>query len=303
MDESKNPELTNRPQDNAMAKTFAAGDSRAQRALWLGNIRRNQSEISAGDDIRKIQDLFWNMPGIIIGAGPSLSKNVQLLGDGHKKYPLFCSDRAYKKVFDATEVVPHFTIVADASDAVATFFADLDTSRTILIAPTFISPLALKLRWKRKVFYNVTDADKGFESAALNLTGRLITAIPGGIIVGNMALIIAKIAGCNPMTFIGNDLSIPEPSGRTGEVSYESMDASGNKIYSLPGFLAGLEWLETLLRIDKDFSSGILKVYNSTEGGIMYNEQITGITLKEFMEKFPGANRSLKTTLSNRFGK
>ena len=297
------PEGPTRRADDAIAKTLAAQDSRGQRALWLGNIRRNLPDLAKGRDIRIIHDLFRDIPGIIIGAGPSLGKNVHLLVDAQKKYPLFCCDRAYKKVFEATGVVPHFTVVADASDAVARFFTGLDTSRTILVAATYASALVLELPWKEKIFYNLTDADKGFESAALNLTGRKITAIPGGLIAGNIAFIIAKIAGCNPMTFIGNDLSMSEPSSRPGEISYESADALGNKIYSLPGFLAGLEWLMEFLRIDKDFSSGILKVYNSTEGGIMYNENITGITLKEFFETNRGAERSLKTMLAKRFGK
>jgi hypothetical protein len=290
-------------EDNALEKTFFAQDVSGQRAHWLGNIRMNLEEIKKGRDIKVIQDVFWDLPGIIIGAGPSLSKNVQLLVEAQKKYPLFCCDRAYKKVYDATGVIPHFVIIADASDEVAQFFGGVDTSRTILIAATYVSPNALKLKWKEKIFYNVIDVDKGYESAALNLTERKITAIPGAVIVGNIALLIAKISGCNPMTFIGNDLSMAAPSSRPGEVSYEGTDNEGNTVYSLPGFLAGLEWLLKFMQIDKDFSSGILKVYNSTEGGILYNETITGITLREYMAKFPGSDRSLKTKLAKRFGK
>ncbi|MFA6451741.1 MAG: 6-hydroxymethylpterin diphosphokinase MptE-like protein [bacterium] len=302
MDEEKNSQNAPRP-DDAITKTLAAQDSRGQRAHWLGNIRRNQSEIAKGHDIWAIHDVFRGIPGIVIGAGPSLSRNAGQLAGAQKRYPLFCCDRANKKVFDAAGVVPHFTIVADASDKVAEFFEGYDTGRTTLIAATYVSPQVLKLPWREKVFFNMTDVDKGYESAALNLTDRRITAIPGGVIVGNIAFLIAKIAGCNPITFIGNDLSMSEPSSSPGEISYENIDASGNKIYSLPGFLAGLEWLLTFLRIDKDAASGILKVYNSTESGIMYNEQITGITLIDFIEKYPGSDRSLKTLIAKRFGK
>jgi len=293
-------EEKHKPADDAIAKTLAAQNSRGQRAMWLGNIRLNQKEIEKGYDIKILHDVFWNMPGIVIGAGPSLSKNLHLLKGEEKKYPLFCCDRAYKKCIEAG-VAPQIIIVADASDEVAGFFSEVDISRTILVTPTYVSPLMLKLRWRKKIFYNVTDVDKGYESAALNLSGRRITAIPGALIVGNIAFFVSKIAGCNPITFIGNDLSMSEPSSRPGEISYESTDKNGNKIYSLPGFLAGLEWILKYMSIDNDIKSGILKVYNSTEGGIMYNELIEGIPLIEFMKKHPGTGRSLRTLLEKRF--
>ncbi len=290
-----NPKKT----DDAIAKTMASQNSRKQRAMWLGNIRLNQKEIEKGYDIKVLHDVFWNIPGIVIGAGPSLNKNLHLLKGEEKKYPLFCCDRAYKKCKEA-DVTPQIVIATDVSDEVAGFFSDMDVSRAILVAATYISPLLLKLPWRKKIFYNVTDVDKGYESAALNLSGRRITAIPGSLIVGNIAFFVSKIAGCNPITFIGNDLSMAEPSRRLGEISYESTDKDGNKIYSLPGFLAGLEWILKYMSIDKDIKTGILKVYNSTEGGIMYNENIKGIPLKEFMSKHPGTSRSLKTMLEKR---
>lgn len=291
--------------DNAIAKALAAQDSRGQRAYWLGNIRLNLKEIAKGDDIRAIHDALWDIPAILIGAGPSLAGNVHLLKDAQNQYPLFCCDRAFRRVAEAG-VTPHFTIVADAADAVADFFAGLETRRTVLIAPTYVSARVLKLKWKHRIFYNVTDADQGYTTAAVNLSklsGREITAVPGGVIVGNMALIFARIAGCNPMTFIGNDLSMPEPKARPGEILYESMDNDGNKVYSLPGFLAGLEWLLKFLRSDKDFTSGLLKVYNSTEGGIMYSEEIKGLPLKDFLESHPGTPKSLNTAISRSLGR
>jgi hypothetical protein len=295
----------NKRPDNAIARTFAAQDTRGQRAWWLGNIRRNIPEIATGDDIRIIHDVFWDVPAIVIGAGPSLSKNVRLLKDVEKTHLLFCCDRAYKRVAE-TGVTPMFTIVADASDAVAGFFAGLDTRRTILVTPTYVSSEVLKLEWKRKIFYNVTDTDEGYQTAAVNLSklsGKEITAIPGGVIVGNMAFIVARIAGCNPMTFIGSDLSMPEPTRNPGEILYKGIGPSGAEVWSLPGFLAGFEWILKYLRNDKDFTTSLLKVYNSTEGGIMYSEEIKGLPLKEFIEAHPGSAKSLKAALDRRFGK
>lgn len=289
--------------DTAIAGALAAQDNRAQRAAWLGNIRINQSEIARGRDIRVLHDVFWDIPGVVIGAGPSLEKNVGLLRENHQRYGLFCCDRAFKRVVENTGVIPPITVVTDMSPAVAGFFSGADTSKTILVAPTYVAKEVLALKWREKIFYNVEDFDKGYESAAANLSGKRITVIPGGVIVGNMAFLVAKIAGCNPITFIGSDLSMTEPSKNPGEVTYSHEDEDGNKVYSLAGFLAGFEWINKFLRFDKDAAAGILKVYNSTEGGIMYSNEIKGIPFKEFMERHLGSEKSLKTMLAKKLGK
>ncbi len=288
--------------DDALAKTYAAQDSRGQRAAWLGRIRRNLPEIEKGLDIRALHDAFWDVPGIVIGAGPSLEKNAHLLTDVQKKYPLFCCDRAYAKIA-GLGVVPQFLMVADMSDDVGAFLEGLETRRVVLVAPTYVSPRVLEYQWKAKFFYNVSDVDKGYTSAAVNLTGGRITSIPGGVIVGNMAFVVAKIAGCNPITFIGSDLSMPEPSSRPGEISYEGKDPDGKTVYSLPGFLSGFEWLLKFLEVDIDTKSNILKVFNSTEGGIMYSERLPALSLKDFMQRYPGVEKSLNTIIDRKIGR
>ncbi len=286
-------------QDDAIEKTLAAHDTRSQHAQWLQNIRANLAEIKKGRDISRLSEVFAGIPGIVAGAGPSLEKNAGLLKDVQMKYPVFCCDRALKRM-TAVGVYPQIAVVADASDETASFFEDIDLSKITLIAPAYSSPAMLRLNWRKKVFYNVTDdVDKGYESAAINMTERRISAIPGGVVVGNMAMLAAKIAGCAPITFIGNDLSMTEPSEelrKSGKLM-ESEGKNGEKLYSIPGFLAAFEWLIKFADDDPDVKSGRLKLYNSTEGGIMYSEKIEGLPLAEFLLQYKGTNKSLNTLL------
>jgi len=196
-------------------------------------------------------------------------------------------------------------VVADAARSVAEFFEGCNVKKSALIAPTYVYPKVLELPWKYKIVYNIEDQDQSYVYAAHNIIGmidREITAIPGGIIVGNTAFICSKIAGCNPITFIGNDLCMPEPSNVFGETSFKGKDNLGNTVYSLPGFLAGYEWLLKFIKVDKDIRYGKLKLYNSTEGGIMYSEGIEGIALEDFLKKHPGAAKSLDTMLRKKLG-
>lgn len=288
-------------QNDAIKKTFARQDGRRQRGMWLSNIRSNFDIIAGALDVTAVQDAFWDMPGIVVGAGPSLAKNIDTLAAATKSYPLFCSDRAFARLYEKG-AVPHFTVVGDASPRVATFFDGMDTRRTSLIATTFTHRSVFDLPWKNIILYNITDYDTGYVQAAQNLceqAGKSITAIPGAVNVGNVAFICAKIAGCNPITFTGNDLCQDAP-GDTSARWYEGEDREGNKVYSAPGYLAAYEWLLDFFKVDKDIKYDKLHIYNSTEGGIMYGGPIRDLPLKEFLEKFPGYRKSINTIIEKK---
>jgi len=51
------------------------------------------------------------------------------------------------------------------------------------------------------------------------------------------------------------------------------------------------------VKLDKDIVSGKVKLYNSTEGGIMYSPELPALPLGEFIEKHPGARSSINTKI------
>lgn len=282
---------------DAIEKTYRASNTRGQRAHWLKNIRKNLPVIAAGVSVERLGDILKGMPAIVVGAGPSLQKNIDLLAEAGNRYPLFCCDRALAKAVERG-ITPQFVIVCDAQDVVADFLAPHDTSKIVLLATTFTSPKVLALPWLKRVFFNMLDIDTKFSEASMNLTEKRIGMIPGTVIVGNAAFVLAKLAGCNPVTFVGNDLSMTDAShALRGEIVYESTDREGNKVYSVPGYLAGFEWLLQMLKTDPDCAGGRVKVYNSSEGGIMYSDIIEGMPLREFLEKFPGSSGSIRTRI------
>lgn len=287
--------------DDAIAKSLAMSDLKLQRRLWLDNVRENLPEIFANPDIRGMQNMFAGMPGIVVGAGPSLDRNIDTLAKHARNYPLFCTDRAFKKLH-AAGIIPHLTVCIDFQKEVADFFAGLPTRKTILAASVKVCPAVPRLAWKQKLFFLVADSDDQFTEALLNLTQRRVMGLNAAIIVGNTAYLLARFSGCNPITFVGCDLSMPEPSPDPGDMNYEAVDIHGSKIYSLPGYLSGFEWLLRHLRLDNDIVSGKVKVYNSTEGGIMYADVLPPLPLKEFVTQHPGAAKSLNTLIAGKLG-
>ncbi|MFA6450799.1 MAG: 6-hydroxymethylpterin diphosphokinase MptE-like protein [bacterium] len=281
-------------EQNEFGKNLPAADIRLQQSMWLDNIQGNLDIIPKNKDIKPLRNIFEGVPGCVIGAGPSLDKNIGLLAEHAREYPLFCTDRALRKVYSAG-IIPHFVVVIDWQDVVADFFAGLPINKTILLASIKISRRTLELPWKRVHFFLVKDNDKAFEMKEVELTRGRVAGIPGGVICGNSAYLLARWCGCNPITFVGCDMCMESPN--EGEINYEAVDPNGNKIYSLPGFLAGLEWLNKYLELDQEVVSGKVKLFNSTEGGIMYGKRLPALSLSEFIENHPGAKSSLQTKI------
>lgn len=289
---------------DAIEKTLAAQDGAAQRAEWLGRIRGNLPIFAACGDVGETLRMLEGHHAIVAGAGPSLSKNVHLLKGLEKSHPLFCCDRALPMLRDAG-VIPHFVVVGDASESVAGFFSGCETRKSILVAPYFAHPKVFALPWRHVLVYAAVDYDVQFMAAASNIVSRArpagFTAIQGGLIVGNTAFLCARIADCAAIAFVGCDMSMKEPPD--GAAAYERVGDDGEKVYSLPGYLAGFEWLLNRIELDTDIKDGKVMVYNSTEGGIMYSESLPGMPLAVYLEKYSGAGKSVDTAIRRRLGK
>ena len=285
---------------DAIAKTTKMGDIVAQRGIWLHSIRNNLAVIDKSKDITYLKNLFQDIPGIVVGAGPSLQKNIHILAEHARHYPLFCTDRAFAMLYEKG-VIPEFTVAVDAQDKVADFFKGMPVNKSILLASVKISRKVIDLSWMERLFFMVLDSDEKFNQAMANLTGRRVSGIPGALICGNSAYLLARYAGCNPVTFVGCDMSMPEPSTNSNDINYEATGRNGEKIYSVPGYIAGLEWLIRYLQLDKQVQTGKVKVFNSTEGGIMYADGLLPpLTLRDFVDTYAGADRSLMMMIRKR---
>ena len=243
-----------------------------QRKKWAENIQANRDVWSKGLSVWSLDHLFTGFPAVVVGAGPSLKKNASLLSEC--RFPIFCTDRAVQMI----DVTPQFVVVADDSDAVADFFTGCNTRKMILLCPVHVSPDVLKHKWAKIRWYGVRDVSDGFVGVAkaIKEINPDMNFIDQCYIVGNAAYIFAKYAGCEPITFIGNDLAYEEkPDGTHIEVEWEE------KIYYTdPAYMAAFQWLSKFM-IKQNFEA-----YNSSEAGVMFTPRIKDIKFSEFVEKF-----------------
>ncbi len=155
---------------------------------------------------------FRNQPAILIGAGPSLNKNLHHLVSEHSELLVFCVDTAYKMVREIG-ISPDFVAAADPTELNLKHFEGIDSdTQEVLIFESDVYPDIPRL-WKGpSIFLNS-------EKTSIN---RWIEDIAGpfgifdqGLSVAHTLYNAAAWMQCNPIVLIGFDLAYPPEGGTT----------------------------------------------------------------------------------------
>ena len=172
--------------------------------MWTKNGIRNFGHIADNLMIGDLQDSFRGMPLIIVGAGPSLEKNIDLLKEARGKAIILAVNRTLRSLQNAG-VYPDFTMALEPRDVRCQFEGiALENIPGILLATTVDRNL-FDLNARRFIsYYN-----------QLSLDGWMLTpadqthdALSQGT-VSHSAFSLGIRWGCDPIIFVGQDLSFP----------------------------------------------------------------------------------------------
>ena len=153
------------------------------------------------------ENCFQKRPGIVIGAGPSLSKNIHLLKEAGSKAVLIAVDAALRPLLNAG-IRPHIVTNLERTAPVSALFRNLGEQKETFFV---FSPVAAAETY---------DAFQGPKIIAhryeplLSWLGIPKGALTGGPLVGNFAFDIAQYLGCSSIIMVGQDLSF-ERTGAT----------------------------------------------------------------------------------------
>lgn len=242
---------------------------------------------------------FKDVPAIICGAGPSLSKQLESLKD-LKDRALILAGGSAMNVLNSHEIDPHFGAGIDPN---------FEQYNRLLSAKGYHLPYffrnrmfhdALKLLKGPRLYIPGSggyDVAKWFEEK-LEIP-HPIEELDEGYNVVNFCISIAKMLGCNPIICIGLDLAytdmalyssgVLEDSRVTSEeiLNTDDLDTSailrtdiyGKPTYTLWKWIAEAAWIT---KFSKDNPK--INVINATEGGIGF-EHVPNIPFKEVIEK------------------
>ena len=258
--------------------------------------------------VRLLFNAFEKKPAIIVSAGPSLEKNIDLVRQYRDRAVVIGVDTSTRPILKAG-FEPHLICTGDPQEANWKHLRGTDTKDSILVAEPMTHPASLEYFKNRLFIASYNDKVMKWVSKFIPDVGHTMTW--GS--VATMAFDLARKMGCDPIIFVGQDLSFP--GGRTYvrgtyfedeekqdmsvdafEKKYRSMilkDIYGNDVKTNRQMFAYREWFLT------EFRRSNARIINATEGGIL-NENCEIMSFNEAAEQYLGEPFDALSTIKER---
>jgi Protein of unknown function DUF115 len=281
---------------------------RAFSRTWVEQGLANLPAIARWPSVAAVGERFAGRPMVIVAPGPSLAGNIAQLRALGGRAVITAFSHSLKPVL-AAGIVPDLVITVDPQD-VRYHFAGCDLSRTCLVNAATVHPSLFELPARR---FLTLSANCAIDDWIFDGTGE-DAVVPGGGSVATTAFSLALRWGCDPIVFLGLDLSFPggayyvatsSDGGARAEVDdrglmrvagwsagFHAMKAAGGpsaaaeRAIELPGWSGGVvpssfmfslfhRWFVEQMRA----VTGV-QVFNCTEGGAF----IAGMDHRPFAE-------------------
>ena len=194
---------------------------------WANQLNANVPIIKSHPGTKIYHNKLKNVPCVIVSAGPSLKHSIDKLKSLKGKAVIMALGTSFRSCIKR-EIIPDFVNAHDANgpDLKAgtgggpRFFKDAYAKETVALFVNYIYPGTIQAYDGPKCFYYVDDPGISvYKTMALACDGSdrpdgsfLESSIIGGSSVAHTALYAAIRFGCNPITYVGLDLSYPEMS-------------------------------------------------------------------------------------------
>ena len=253
---------------------------------WRANLEENFPWLLKLPDITQLENVFYKVPAVIVGAGPSLDSSLKDLGLARDRTLVIAAASALRPM-DAAGMRPHVAVALEAKDE-SRQFAGVDHSEVLFVAASSSHPNHF-LRWQgpRALMHL-----EGWV-AGLSGMGRML---PTGGHATSAAFSLAVLWGCEPIVLVGQDLAYTggrvHATGRAG--AEEDVVAAGVMVPAIGGgevatssvMLSYLEWYREAMAYLGRLNSPP-RVLNATAAGA----QIPGmkhVQLPEVLQELEG---------------
>lgn len=171
------------------------------------NISFNLPRYLDGPGVEILERRATGYPAIVVAAGPSLARNIEQLAALRERAVIIAVQTVLKTLL-SRGIPPHFVTSLDYHEISAHFFRDL--------TPDDVGDVALVA--EPKAAWQVLDAYPGrvhvlHATLVDDLLGPAAPrrgALPAGSTVAHLAYYLAEHLGCDPIIFVGQDLSFTE---------------------------------------------------------------------------------------------
>lgn len=239
--------------------------------LRMDNIWHNLPYIYKNPGIADWLNRFSGKPAIIVAAGPSLNKNIDLLKKLTGKALIIAAGTALGALYKHG-ITPHVLAVLDPTpkmyEGVKNF---LQPETTLLLSP-LVHEAIPRSHSGRIMFYKPTNDDVPEEFWPVLPPTALI---PANFSVATAAYGFACFAGANPIICVGQDLAYTAESHHADGVIATDMSKATPKenIAFVPGYYGGMVQTDLMFKDIIDYITSIFEKFsdrtfiNATEGG------------------------------------
>jgi len=245
---------------------------------WIDNIIRNLKYISYDTNSIDFKGLATNIPVIIVSAGPSLEKNMDLLTKIYNKAIIIAVGSAVN-ILESRNITPHFVMGIDGSEAESKIFNSMKNTDPIFLYALTVHYDCVEKYTGRRSWIGL-DVQSAIDPI-LNEYFNEYSTITSGPSVANFALDLAyNLLGAKKIMFIGQDLAYTSSKiyaegnihegmneqnrDYSEEIYVRTEDIYGKEIYTKKTFLNMKNWFEKYIKTHK--VNNLL--YNCTEGGL-----------------------------------
>ncbi|MBT5867857.1 MAG: DUF115 domain-containing protein [Nitrospinaceae bacterium] len=250
--------------------------------LWQNNFQANRNAIQQNCGVTALKNKFRDLPCIVVGAGPSLDKNIRFLHRAKNKAVIISCDAALKPLMHHG-IIPDFVVCLDPQEDIARFLTNVPHAGITLVVPSIVHPHVLELWESDVLFFNKFAPDIPTLVQIQKLVPHIGILTPGGTVL-SVTYDLAFQAGGNPIIFVGQDLSYPKKkshshgSDAAGKGLKFMMDKQkdqlvletdihGQSLRTLKAMSVSKQWFHWAFTNLK--RENALNVINSSEAGIL----------------------------------
>ncbi len=251
-------------------RIFEMGNDVVDTLIGIRQIMSNIGEVASSPGARQLAGLYRGKPAIIVSAGPSLNKNVELLREVKGKALILCVDASLKVLLEKGITPDAVFSIERGIETYKQFYQDkLLPKETVLIAPPVVHPGIFKGFPGEKLV--LLRANEGVNIWFESILQKGM--IKMGTSVAHLAFGFARLVNAEPIIFIGQDLAYsPEGYSHGQGVSVSKKENLEEVRVWLDGYYGGKVpsnevWQNFLTWFEANIADSDVLCIDATEGG------------------------------------
>jgi hypothetical protein len=253
-------------------KTLMKSTALQKGVSFLRNALINAPMVSGRLQISAYKDILKDRPAIVVSAGPSLNKQMEMLAANKDLFTIFAVDRVWP-ILKKHGITPDVVVSLDPNSKPSWPENGLDPETTFMV-DLGSSP---ELVWSHNSNHVFTSCNEEV-NALLNELGAVAEPMSTGGSVATTAMSLALHMGANPIVLIGQDLALTGGKAYAEGYMYKPADAYLKQQYEsgfdIVGYNGETVRTDRQLLFYKTWFENRIKalppesmIINSTEGG------------------------------------